>query len=378
MKKELKIILLTALLEIVGLGIIIPIMPFVIKGFGFGSQWVGFSFAISSVGMFFGGLVFGRLSDKYGRKKILSYTVLLNVIGYSLFMIAGNIYIFLFARLISGIASAGIGVAQAYISDISKPSERTKNMGLIGAMFGVGFILGPVIGALFSGYSLQFLGGVSAFILFVNALVIWFLLPESKKCIKTAEKDETINPIDFHHHKKQLQVLFLTSFGVALGFSANQSILPLFLNDKFNISEKHIGYVFGLIGAVAVIYQAFLIKYVRNALKEKGLVIFGIILMTIVFIIFGLNNSLILALILVIFFPVAYGSVNPGINSLIAKYAENETGKAMGTNVSYISIANIIGPLLAGYSYIIGFGMPYLISCIFFIVTLGLFYKYIK
>jgi len=249
---------------------------------------------------------------------------------------------------------------------------------MIWAMFGIWFIIGPVIWAIFSWHSLQFLWWISAWILFVNALIIWILIPESKKCIECAEKDESISPVDFHHNKKQLQILFITSFWVALWFSANQSILPLYLNDKFNITESKMWYVFWLIWTISVLYQLFWIKHTRRIFKEKWLVVFWLIVMTIVFILFWINNIIYLTFILVTLFPVAYWSINPWVNSLIAWYALNETGKAMWTNVSYISIANIVGPLIAWYAYSFWTWFPYFIACWFFIITLCLFYKNIK
>lgn len=134
-KYSLPIILLTVLLDMMGYGIIIPSLPFIIRGFGFSEQWVGIAFAIFSLGMFLGGMFFGRLSDIYGRKRILVVTSFLNMLGYIIFAYSGNIWIFIVARFLSGLGGAGIAIGQAYVSDISTASDRTKNLGLTGAMF---------------------------------------------------------------------------------------------------------------------------------------------------------------------------------------------------------------------------------------------------
>jgi MFS family permease len=378
MRKELKIILVTALLEIVWLWIIIPILPFIIKWFWYWPEWVWISFAVASAGMFVWGFILWRLSDKYWRKKILSYTVFLNFLWYAIFAVAGNIWIFLIARVISWFAWAWIWVAQAYISDISPTKERTKNMWLIWAMFWIGFILWPVIGSIFAGHSLQFLWGISAIVLLINALIVWFLLPESQKCTEEACKVESVNPIDYHHNKKQLQALFLTSFWVALWFSANQSTISLLLSDRFSVTESQMWYVFWMIWVFAVIYQVFWIKHVTRLLKEKWLVIFWITLMIFDFVAFAFNRNFLLALPLIILFPISFWSINPWVNSLVAKYAWDETGKAMWVNVSYASIANIFWPLIAGYAYTFSTWAPYLVASVFLLITLVLFLKYIK
>lgn len=136
-KSSFVIILVTILLDIMGLGIIIPSMPFIVRNFGLSEQWVGIAFAIFSLGMFLGGIVFGRLSDIYGRKKVLAVTSFLNMIGYFTFAYSGNIWVFLVARFLSGLGGAGMAVGQAYVSDISAPADRTKNLGVTGAMLGL-------------------------------------------------------------------------------------------------------------------------------------------------------------------------------------------------------------------------------------------------
>ena len=378
MKKELKILLMTALLEIVWLWIIIPILPFIIKWYWLGSEWVWISFAVASAWMFIWGLFLGRLSDRYWRKRILNYTVFLNFLGYVIFAFAWNIYIFLLARVISWFAWAWIWVVQAYISDISKPNDRTKNMWLVWAMFWIWFIVWPVIGSLFSWHSLQFLWAISAWVLLLNVILVWFLLPESQRYIDWESKIESVNPVNYHHNKKQLQILFITSFWVALWFSANQSIISLLLDDRFSITETQMWYIFWMIWTFAVLYQAFGIKHITRLLKEKGLVIFWITLMIVDFIAFGVNKNLLLTFPLIILFPISFWSINPGINSLIAKYAWDETGKAMWENVSYASIANILWPLIAGYAYTFWIWTPYIVASIFLLITLALFLRYIK
>ncbi|MFA6091004.1 MAG: MFS transporter [Candidatus Gracilibacteria bacterium] len=369
-KSSLSIILLTVLLDIIGFGLIIPSLPFIIRGFGLGEHWVGITFATFSIGMFLGGIVFGRLSDVYGRKRILMVTSFLNMLGYILFAFAGNIWFFMFARFLSGLGGAGMAIGQAYISDISTSKDRTKNLGLTGAMFGIGFTIGPVLGGLFGNGSHFLLGIASALVIFVNLLIIVFSLSEvTNKHLEVDE--ESTSPLDFYHHQKQIYTLFSLTLLLSLGFSAMQTTFPLLLADRFSFHEKEIGYLFGFIGIIAIIYQGFLIKYIRNILDEKGMILFGFSALILSFALFAFNPY-VWGISIIALFPLGQGSINPAVGSLHAHYAGKEVGKALGTNASMMSLGNIIGPFLAGYLYVVWSGAPYIASSIFFLIALGL------
>ncbi|MDD2916517.1 MAG: MFS transporter [Candidatus Gracilibacteria bacterium] len=365
-KFALPIILLTVLLDIIGLGIIIPSLPSIIRGFGLSENWVGFVFASFSIGMFLGGIVFGRLSDVYGRKNILAITSFINMLGYLVFAFSGNVYLFILGRLLSGLGGAGMAIGQAYVADISTAENRTKNLGLTGAMFGLGFTIGPVLGGLFSSNSHLGLGLISASIIFLNFLIILFFLPNiPKKHLES--KDEAVFPLDFHHHKKQIYLLFSIAFILSLGFSAMQTTFALLLTDRFVFSEKMIGYCLGLIGVASIIYQAFLVQHVRKWLDEKGMILFGLASLAISFTLFAVNPYFLGIFIIIAFFPLGQGSINPAVGSLHAHYAGKEVGKALGTNASMMSLGSIAGPFLAGYLYILWNGAPYIASSVFFI-----------
>lgn len=166
-----------------------------------------------------------------------------------------------------------MAIGQAYIADISTAEDRTKNLGLTGAMFGLGFTIGPVLGGFFGNSSHFLLGLIAGGIIFLNLLIILFFLPNIQKKHLEA-KDEAVSPFDFHHHKKQIYLLFAIAFILSLGFSAMQTTFSLVLADRFSFNEQMIGYALGFIGIISIIYQGFLIKYVRKAFDEKGMILF--------------------------------------------------------------------------------------------------------
>lgn len=235
-------------------------------------------------------------------------------------------------------------------------------------MFGLGFVIGPVLGGLLGGGSHCLLGWVSATVILANLLIILFFLPEvHKKHLEAAE--ESVSPVDFHHHKKQIYLLFALTCIAAFGFSSMQTTFSLVLADRFSFDERAIGYCLGFVGAVSILYQGFFIRYIRKFLNEKGMILFGFLVLAVSFVLFAFNPWILGMFPLIAFFPVGYGSVNPAISSLHAHYAGKEAGKALGTNASMMSVGNILGPFLAGYLYVFWSGAPYVGASLFFLVA---------
>lgn len=370
--RPLAIIIVTAFLDLLGFGIILPSLPFIIRDFGLSETWVGITFALFSLGTFIGGIVFGRLSDVYGRKNMLIVTSTLNFLGYALFLFSSNIWIFILARIIGGLGGAGMSIAQAYISDVSKSEDRTKNLGKMGAVFGIAFMIGPVLGGLLSGGSLHTLGAVSATVVFLNILLIVFALPDIHRKATPKAEEESVIPVDFHHHKKQILFLFTITFITALGFASMQSTFSLLVADRFAFDEKMIGYLFGYIGICSVLYQGFLIKYVRRIFDERGMILFGLAVLAGSFVLFAFNPYMLLIFPILLFFPIGYGTINPATGALLAHYATRESGKALGTNMSMMSLGQVVGPFIAGMLYTQWSGYPYLFASALFMIAFAL------
>ncbi|MBP6981857.1 MFS transporter [Candidatus Gracilibacteria bacterium] len=386
LKSSLPLILITAFLDILGMGILIPILPDIIIHFGVNESWNPYSQGIYSIGMFIGGLLFGRLSDRFGRKNLLVVTSAFNLIGYVIVWLALStsllslplslmFLIFLAGRMIGGLGGSGYGVVQAYIADISTSENRAKNMGMIGAMFGLGFLVGPAIGGLLGRY-----GGTQSvllaciFAIALNFLLIVFLLPEPKKHQKEMMKENT----PFRFTSLTITLLGL-SFGASLAFSSVQSGMGQVTHDVFGFSADQIGYTMVVVGLVAIIYQGALMKYVRAYFSEIEMVRGALLVMMISLGFFAINTSPILVYVIVGLFPLAMGTFQPGINSLIASKAGKEVGKVMGYNTSVTSIAGIIGPFIVGTLYHRGPMIPFVASSVFaflmFLVSVTLLKK---
>ena len=367
-KSQLVLILATAFLDILGIGILIPILPDIIRNFSVAEHWNPYSQGIYSIGMFLGGLVFGRLSDVYGRKNLLVLTSWLNLFGYVILYLSlsANILpfetsilfiVFIVARFISGLGWAGFGVVQAYISDISHPTEKTKNMGLIGAAFGLAFLIGPAIWGLLSKWGIEYVVIGCILAIAVNFLMIIFRLPEPEKHISEMHTDH----VPFHFSKEVI-ILLILSFGGTLAFSSIQSGSSQYYADIFWFNADMIGYTLSLVGLIAIIYQGWLVKYVRRYFSEKQMIRVALLLMTASLTLFAMNRSVFWLFFIIPLFPLAMGSFQPSISSLIANKAGKEVGKVMGYNTSIVSIASIIWPFMVGILYSIGKSYPFYAS----------------
>lgn len=313
-KNQLPLILITAFLDILGLSIFLPVLPSIIASFGVNPSWTGYTQAVYAIGMFIGGLFFGRLSDTYGRKKILSYTSIINLAGYFIMLasiwnleihtnnisLAGGesagislehflsifhgltpaFIFFLVARFVGGLGGSGFGVIQAYISDISSPAEKTKNMGLMGAAFGMAFLIGPALGGILSQIaSIHAILILCIIVISANVLSIFLRLQEPKKHVHLEE----IHITDFRFSHTIMLILGL-SFGSTLAFSAIQSMSSQFYSDRFHFSATQIGYTMAVVGMIAVIYQGWLVKYIRARFDEITMIRFAFFILTIGFI----------------------------------------------------------------------------------------------
>lgn len=182
MNKQLIILLSIVFIDLAGFGIVIPLIPKLVEDSGGGPLLVGVVIALYSFFQFLFTPIWGRLSDKFGRKPILALTMFLNVFAYGIIWLAPNLWILILGRILGGIGTANLPVVYAYIADTSESHERTKRMSLVGAFFGLGFIIGPFVGGITSGeYGLHFPFLLTSILSLINAIFIVLMLPESNK-----------------------------------------------------------------------------------------------------------------------------------------------------------------------------------------------------
>lgn len=348
------VIFFTVLIDLIGFGIILPILPYYAQTFG--AEGLGFGILVMSFSamQFLATAILGRLSDRVGRRPILLVTTLFNAAGYVLFAFAGSYALLLAARIISGFAGGNISVAQAYMADISSPAERSRRMGFLGAAFGIGFSVGPFVGAAAAvkwGHAGP--GYVAAFLSLANFVSAYFILPESLD----AQHRTRRALLNFGHFgevlsRPRLRPL-MTVWGLApFAFAGYTVVLPFFAAAKFGWGTPELGVFFGEVGVTAAIVQGVLFGKLARRFGDRRLVIAGTVGMAL-----GIGGvpfvpsgfalyawTLVLAFSNSLFAPAATG--------LVSVYAgPAEQGTVLGTAQALAALGRVAGPLALGWGY---------------------------
>ncbi len=348
-------IFITILVDVIGLGIIIPVVPKLIEkltgeGISEASRyggWLVFCFAIMQ---FLFSPILGGLSDRFGRRPILLLSLLGLGLDYILHAYAPSITWLFIGRLIAGVMGASFTTATAYIADISTPEKRAQNFGLIGAAFGLGFIIGPVIGGLSSkwGPSVPFL--VAAGLTLLNVLYGYFVLPESLlKENRRKFEWKRANPIGSLQHLKKYPVvsgLIVSLILISIAHHAVQSNWAFFTMYKFNWDAEMVGYSLAAVGVLISIVQGFLIRIITPKLGQNKSIYLGFALSALGLVLFGIAwEGWMMFAVLV---PYCLGGIaGPALQGLISNQVPNtEQGELQGALTSLISLTSIIGPLI--------------------------------
>lgn len=389
-------IFITVVIDSVGLGIIIPVMPKLIQELIHGdislaSQyggWLVFAYAITQ---FYFASVLGNLSDRFGRRPVLLLSLFGFSINYLLMGIAPSIAWLFIGRLVAGITGASHTVAAAYIADISTPQNKAQNFGLLGAAFGLGFIIGPVIGGILGHYGARIPFFAAAGLCGLNLLYGYFVVPESlNKSLRRPFNWRAANPIGtFFHLKSYPAILPLITCIFLINIAANavQSVWSYYTMEKFQWTERMVGLSLGFVGTLLMIVQAGLIRILIPKLGLVRAILIGISLMTLSFPLFGLANQS--WMMYVISIPYVLGGIaGPSIQSYISNLIpQNEQGQIQGGITSVISLTAIIGPLIMTnlFSYFsskdtpIYFpGAPFILAGILALTALTIAARYFK
>jgi multidrug resistance protein len=347
------IIFLTVFIDLLGFGIIIPLMPFYAETFGANAFTVGLLNTSFSLMQFLFAPFWGRLSDRVGRRPVILIGLFGSFVAYLLFGLAQSLTLLFAARIAAGIAGANIPTAQAYMADVTTPENRAKGMGLVGAAFGLGFIFGPAIGGFLSQWGYQAPSFFASGLSLVNFTAAWFLLPESRATDAVERARRTrLEAFREAFLRKRLPELLLIYFVVVAAFSSFELNFSLYAEHRFGFTSTTIGYVFAFIGVVLSIVQGVLVGKVVPKLGEHRVVPAAIAILCVGMALIPLAGTTALLVIACAILALGMGFHSPSITSAISRLSgAHEQGGVLGLAQAVASLGRIIGPAWGGFLY---------------------------
>ncbi len=385
MLKQKFTLFLTVLIDLLSFGIVIPILPNYVENLSGSSILPGVAVAVFSIAQFFFNPIWGAYSDRVGRRRVILLSLIFSVIGYFLFAYATHISIILLSRIFCGIGAGNISAAQAYISDITDPKDRAKNMGMIGAAFGLGFMIGPMIGGvLMAQYGFASIGYFCTALCILNLALAFFLLPESLDLSKEREiKKINILPIKaFLEASKipNLKTIFIAGFAFTAAFFFFQINAPLVWEKIYKLSPKEISILFSIIGVSSFIAQGVILRITSSIWTERTQIMIGFVLIAVGIVMLPFTPMDYLwtySTIGIIFISIGNGIVNPNLTTLVSKNVESQNqGLILGIYQSLGALARIIGPVLGSVIYSLNWILPFILAPIIYILNSIWFKRY--
>ena len=376
-KSPLLSIFLVVFLDLVGFGIVIPILPYYSKAFGASAFTLGWLMASYSITQFLFAPFWGSLSDRYGRRPILLATIAGGSLAMLLTGMANSLALLFLGRLVAGAFGANISTASAYIADVTKPEDRAKGMGIIGASFGLGFIFGPAIGGILSpnGYNVPILlaAGLGA----LNFLITYIQLEEPKIARET--RTENRRHLSWSLVKECFSLpgtgtpIALFFFGTT-AFTQLEVAFGLFVLSRYGYDARHAGFLLAGMGVIGVFIQGGAIGKLAKRFGEMNLLRIGYFSLGLAMLVAGFTLNPKLFIVSLAFIALGNSLVNPSLSSLLSKAApENRKGAFLGVYQSAGSLARIVGPPISGF-FFDHLGPPSPIFCAsFFMIVIAIY-----
>lgn len=383
-RSPLLVVYLTVFIDLLGFGIILPVLPFYAQTLGANGMWVGVILAAYSAAQFLGAPLLGRLSDRVGRRPVLLASLAGSAASFTVIGLSQSLGLLILGRALAGLFGGSIATAQAYIADVTKPEERTRYMGFLGASIGMGFIFGPAIGALLYHYSPE-LGHVlarfhpglglgftflrigsaafaSAGLACLNLIFAAFALKESRPPDRKASPRTRMTLSNFWDaltHPYIGRILASTTLAT-LGFVCMEATFALFGKQQFGLKPSGLGMIFMFVGIVIAIVQGGLVGRLNARFGERNLAVVGALIAALALGFIPLITSLHIAIAVMGALAVGQGLLSPALYSLISQETDpDEQGGTLGLNQSLAAGARAVGPVAAGWLFDVRSAYPY-------------------
>ena len=363
------IIWTTVALDLVGFGIVVPILGRYAERFGANGLQVGLMFASFSVAQMVFAPILGRISDKVGRKPVIVFSLIGTAVGSFVTGAAGALWVLFLGRILDGASGASVAVAQGAVADIAPPEQRARLMGMLGAAFGVGFVVGPALGGLaaLGGPHVPFYlaGSIAA----VNAVAAMIRLPETKPdtshITEKSQRGTALSPA--------LKRFALVGFLSMLGFAGFEATFSIWGEKQFGFTEGSASIVFVFVGVSLVAVQGGLIGPLTQRLGSRKLLRIGLSLVAVGLLLLGISNTWPLLFIALFLLSLGQGMSGPSGSALVAELAPVERrGEAIGYQQSTAAFGRVAGPVMAGALFDhVGISAPFFVSGILILCAVG-------
>lgn len=354
-RSPLLLMALTILIDFTGFGLVLPLLPFWAQRLGANPVGIGLILTIYALAQFTFTPVLGTLSDRYGRKPIIFWSLVIEAVSLALSALAWNLPMLLIARFIGGLGASNIGSAQAVVSDVTSRSERAKGMGLIGAAIGLGFVIGPALGGVLATLGATVPFWVATVVALGNASLVMLLLPETRK---------TTTPVGSHGpgilfvgwryalRYPAVTRLILVNLLFIIAFTAMEAIFPLFTQHTFGWMATQNGYIFTYVGMIVVFMQGGLVGQLVKRWGEQAILIVGLVMLAGGLILLAFSTQLGWLLLALGILSAGDGAVTPTLSTLLSFVSPSAAqGETLGLAQGVGGLGRIIGPLAAGSIY---------------------------
>jgi DHA1 family tetracycline resistance protein-like MFS transporter len=371
-KSPLLPIFLIVFVDLLGFGLILPLLPFYAKSFGASELTIGLLLASYSLMQFIGAPVLGRLSDRYGRRPILLISQLGTFVGFLMLGFANGLAVLFLARIVDGVSGGNISTAQAYIADISDEKNRAKNFGLIGAAFGLGFIMGPAIGGFLSRFGYQVPAFAAAGLSLLSMTLTYFMLHEPERR-SNASREFSVKALKRAFAHPTIGILLSMVFTFGLAFAMFQTSFALFASARFGFDVQQTALVLTYIGVLSVVMQLVVVKRVVKRLGENRSIVITLSSLALGLVLLAAVQSPLALIIVMPILSFGGGVTMPVLTSLISKSVDRaEVGGILGISTSVDSLSRVVAPILGNALLAFGSGLPSLVGAAILIIPIAL------
>lgn len=353
--RQLWVLIITSCVDMIGFAIVLPLMPFYALKFNATPEEIGLLVASFSIAQLLFSPFWGRVSDRYGRRPALLIGLSASAIAYVVFAFSGTLWLLFLSRIIQGAGGGTTGVVHAYVGDTIKASDRAKALGWLSAASALGVMLGPVIGSFATHFGHEVPGLIAAVLCVINVAFAWRWLVESR----TPGTPSTEKKPVWHaawvvvRHPERPVSRFVWIYGAGmLGFSAMTAVLALYLNWRFGVDERNIGYVFLYVGALGLVMRTLILGPAVDRLGETGVMRLGTVTLCLGLLLYPLPTTLGMLALVIPLVPIGTALLFPATTALMSRVSnKEELGLTMGVAQTFAGIARVIAPLVATSAY---------------------------